>query len=94
MYIHVVILFRRKSVTEPHSTALSFQFHRSFPGPPDVTPAEVDTLAQRYYDPTTGLYNYLHFHNDLSTIGAEGTEATVTLTQPPSIPVHTQNDTR
>ena len=71
------------------STCLVFlQFHRSFPGPPDVTSAEVDTLAHRYFDPTTGLYNYLQFHNDILTIGAGGTTATVTLTpQLPSIPV-------
>ena len=64
-----------------------FYFYRSFPGPADVTPAKVDALAQRYYDPTTGLYNYLQFHNDLSTIGAEETETTITLTQVPSIQV-------
>ena len=64
------------------------QFHRSFPGPPDVTPAEVEMLAQRYFDPTTGLYNYLQLHNDILTIGAERTGATVVLTpQPPSLPV-------
>ena len=45
-------------------------------------------LAQRYFDPTTGLYNYLQFHNDILTIGAERTGATVVLTpQPPSLPV-------
>lgn len=63
------------------------QFHRSFPGPADITPAEVEALAQRYYDPNTGLYNYLQFHNDLSTIGAEGTEASTTLVKLPSLPV-------
>jgi Ca2+-binding EF-hand superfamily protein len=70
-----------------HGLVTQSQFHRSFPGPPDVTSAEVDTLAHRYFDPTTGLYNYLQFHNDILTIGARGTTATVTLTpQLPSIP--------
>ena len=45
-------------------------------------------LAQRYFDPTTGLYNYLQFHNDILMIGAERTGATVVLApQPPSLPV-------
>ena len=66
----------------------SLQFHRSFPGPADVTPAEVDMLGHRYFDPTTGLYNYLQFHNDILTIGAGETGATLELTpQLPSIPV-------
>ena len=66
----------------------ALQFHRSFPGPADVTPAEVDMLGHRYFDPTTGLYNYLQFHNDILTIGAGETGATLELTpQLPSIPV-------
>ena len=65
------------------------QFHRSFPGPPDVTPAEVEALAQRYYDPNTGLYNYLQFHNDLSAIGAEGTEVSSAPTRLASLSVRT-----
>lgn len=48
------------------------QFQRSFPGPPDVTPAEISTLAQRYLDPATGLYNYLHFHADIERLGGGG----------------------
>ena len=47
------------------------QFHRSFPGPAEVTPVEIKALAQRYYDPATGLHNYLQFHNDIIQMGEE-----------------------
>ena len=46
-----------------------WQFHRSFPGPAEVTPAEISALAQYYYDPATGLHNYLQFHNDIVSLG-------------------------
>ena len=52
---------------------ISMQFHRSFPGPAEVTPAEITALAQYYYDPATGLHNYLQFHNDIVSFdGGEG----------------------
>ena len=66
---------------------VAFQFFRSFPGPADITPSEVATLAQRYYDSTTGLYNYLQFHNDILKIGTEGVEVTCLTTPPTSLPV-------
>lgn len=47
----------------------SWQFHRSFPGPAEVTPAEISALAQYYYDLATGLHNYLQFHNDIVSLG-------------------------
>ena len=55
---------------------LSLQFARGFPGPTDITPSELATLAQRYYDPTTGLCSYIQFHNDLMVAGAEGVGGT------------------
>ena len=32
-----------------------------FPGPTDVTEAQLQALARHYLDPSTGLYNYLRF---------------------------------
>ena len=52
----------------PH---LYIQFHRSFPGPAEVSPAEITALAQYYYDPATGLHNYLQFHNDIVSLDRE-----------------------
>ena len=49
----------------------SLQFHRSFPGPAEVSPAEITALAQFYYDPATGLHNYLQFHNDIVSLDRE-----------------------
>ena len=50
---------------------LYIQFHRSFPGPAEVSPAEITALAQYYYDPATGLHNYLQFHNDIVSLDRE-----------------------
>ena len=50
---------------------LFLQFHRSFPGPAEVSPAEITALAQLYYDPATGLHNYLQFHNDIVSLDRE-----------------------
>jgi hypothetical protein len=36
-----------------------------------VSPAEITALAQFYYDPTTGLHNYLQFHNDIVSLDRE-----------------------
>lgn len=58
-------------LTPSHITSSLTQFHRSFPGPADVTPVEIKALAQRYYDPATGLHNYLQFHNDVVRVGEE-----------------------
>ncbi|XP_077982704.1 uncharacterized protein LOC144438104 [Glandiceps talaboti] len=45
------------------------QFYRSFPGPPDVTENEMQTLAQKYLDPSkASLCNYLNFHHDVEAI--------------------------
>ena len=57
---------------------VSVQFHRSFPGPAEVSPAEITALAQYYYDPATGLHNYLQFHNDIVSFdGGEGGATTL-----------------
>lgn len=48
------------------------QFHRSFPGPSEVTPAEIAALAQRYLDPANGLHNYLLFHSDITAPDGRG----------------------
>ena len=38
-----------------------------------MNPAEITALAQYYYDPATGLHNYLQFHNDIVSLdGGEG----------------------
>lgn len=59
---------------------LNKQFHRSFPGPAEVSPAEITALAQYYYDPVTGLHNYLQFHNDI--VSLDGGEGEVKLCEP------------
>lgn len=46
-----------------------FQFHRQFPGPPDVSDSEIALLVQKYRDPDRpGLLNYLNLHHDLVAI--------------------------
>lgn len=47
------------------------QFHRGFPGPSDVSVAEVSVLAQRYYDASNGLHNYIKFHDEVMSAGAQ-----------------------
>ena len=72
----------------PSSPPFSSQFHRSLPGPPDLTPAEVSSLVQRYRDPSSGLYNYMQFHNDIERLRREEEEGGVSEPpQPPSVPV-------
>ncbi|XP_019861507.1 PREDICTED: uncharacterized protein LOC109589982, partial [Amphimedon queenslandica] len=44
------------------------QFHRSFPGPVEVTDTEISMLARRYYDPLVKLYNYYRFNDDIRSI--------------------------
>ncbi|XP_062606411.1 uncharacterized protein LOC134268237, partial [Saccostrea cucullata] len=45
------------------------QFHRQFPGPPDVNDSEMALLVQKYKDPEKpGLLNYLNLHHDLVAI--------------------------
>ena len=69
---------------------LSSQFHRSLPGPPDLTPAEVSSLVQCYRDPSSGLYNYMQFHNDIERLRREEEEEGGSgPPQPPSAPVRT-----
>lgn len=42
------------------------QFYRSFPGPPDVTEAEMRLVAKKHRHPDkAGLCNYLQFHDDI-----------------------------
>ena len=49
-----------------------FQFFRSFPGPPDVTEADMTLLVQKYRDPDRpGLLNYLNLHHDIVAIGEQ-----------------------
>lgn len=51
---------------------LLFQFFRSFPGPPDVTEADMTLLVQKYRDPDRpGLLNYLNLHHDIVAIGEQ-----------------------
>ena len=69
--------------------SLPSQFHRSLPGPPDLTPAEVSSLVQRYRDPTSGLYNYMQFHTDIERLGREEEGGGSGPPQPPSMPVRT-----
>jgi len=48
------------------------QFFRSFPGPPDVTEADMTLLVQKYQDPDKpGLLNYLNLHHDIVAIGGQ-----------------------
>ena len=67
--------------------SLPSQFHRSLPGPPDLTPAEVSSLVQRYRDPSSGLYNYMQFHNDIERLGREEEGGGSGPPQPLSMPV-------
>ena len=69
--------------------SLPSQFHRSLPGPPDLTPAEVSSLVQRYRDPSSGLYNYMQFHTDIERLGREEEGGGSGPPQPPSMPVRT-----
>ncbi|KAL4239473.1 hypothetical protein ACF0H5_000288 [Mactra antiquata] len=48
------------------------QFYRSFPGPPDVSEADMTLLVRKYRDPLkTGLLNYLNLHHDIVAIGEQ-----------------------
>ena len=66
---------------------ISPQFYRSFPGPADITPVELSTLAQKYHDPATDLYNYIKFHDDLVKCGLSEAEVSGTLLPFPSAPL-------
>ena len=67
-----------KLIISVQTTLVSVQFHRSFPGPAEVSPAEITALAQYYYDLATGLHNYLQFHNDIVSFdGGEGGATTL-----------------
>lgn len=51
-------------------TFYTFQFYRSFPGPPEVTEKEMHLLVTKYGDPDkAGLLNYLNLHHDITAIG-------------------------
>ncbi len=53
-----------------------FQFFRSFPGPPDVSEADLNILAMKYRDPDRpGLINYLNLHNDLQQLQQNDSDA-------------------
>ena len=80
----------------PHNENLKkLQFHRSFPGPVDVTPEEIQALAQRYSDDPSlsagggaGLVNYLRFHGDVLAAMERGErEGEGTYHTPPGLPV-------
>ncbi|XP_053393487.1 uncharacterized protein LOC123564874 [Mercenaria mercenaria] len=48
------------------------QFYRTFPGPPDVSEADMTILVQKYRDPDRpGLLNYLNLHHDIVAIGEQ-----------------------
>ena len=55
-----------------------------------MTPAEISTLAQRYHDPATGLYNYLQFHTDIERLGGGGEGEGGGPPTPLSAPVRTE----
>lgn len=45
------------------------QFYRNYPGPPDVTAAEMELLVRKYRDPENeGLVNYMNLHHDLLAV--------------------------
>lgn len=48
------------------------QFYRNYPGPPDVTAAEMELLVRKYQDPENeGLVNYMNLHHDLLAVRDE-----------------------
>lgn len=51
---------------------LHLQFYRSFPGPPDVSEADMHLLVMKYRDPDRpGLLNYLNLHHDIVALGEQ-----------------------
>ena len=55
----------------------STQFYRNYPGPPDVTAAELELLVRKYQDPENeGLVNYMNLHNDLLAVRDENAPIT------------------
>jgi Ca2+-binding EF-hand superfamily protein len=68
------------------------QFHRSFPGPPEVSESEIALLAQSYYDPVVKLYNYFHFGLDIKSIWEQGNDDALFSIQNPSSPVPQPSD--
>ncbi|XP_071105662.1 EF-hand calcium-binding domain-containing protein 6-like [Haliotis cracherodii] len=45
------------------------QFYRSFPGPPDVSEADMNLLVTKYRDPERpGVVNYLNLHKDIMSL--------------------------
>ena len=61
------------------------QFHRSFPGPPEISENDISLLAERYYDPTTRLYNYLRLNSDIKCLcERQGLNTIPLIPKPPS----------
>ena len=57
------------------------QFHRSFPGPPEIRESEISLIAEYYLEPSVGLYNYLRFNSDIEVF--QESEAQSKSTRPP-----------
>ena len=66
---------------------LIFQFHRSFPGPSEVSESDIDLLAARYYDPSNGLCNYMKFNADIKSIWEGGRKTVTFVPSAPAPPV-------
>ncbi|VDM30362.1 unnamed protein product, partial [Hydatigera taeniaeformis] len=50
----------------------TFKFYRNFPGPPDITDAEICALAKQYSIPKyPGMVDYRNFANDVAKIDVE-----------------------
>ena len=66
---------------------LIIQFHRSFPGPSEVSESDIDLLASRYYDPGNGLCNYMKFNADIKSIWEGGRKTVTFVPSAPTPPV-------
>lgn len=64
LYMHILHVFCISLKCVLHVPA-HLQFHRSFPGPPEIKESEISVIAEYYLEPPTGLYNYLRFNSDI-----------------------------
>ncbi len=55
-----------------------------------MTPDEVAALAQRYQDLSSGLYNYVRFHEEVMAIGEDGVNEAYGPPQTPKLKVATR----
>ncbi|EDV26117.1 uncharacterized protein TRIADDRAFT_24458 [Trichoplax adhaerens] len=54
-----------------------YQFYRCFPGPSNVSEADLRLLAARYYDNRTRSYDYIKFQSEILNLGKLSTILTV-----------------